>query len=209
MRLSRRDVWCSDEREPRARRKGLPLCSGRVVPVPSEHSGTANWHLSQYRTLLPFFLIIAVVLLLIWRLVPLPIRIAPVPSPSTTLSYIVQPGDTCWDIANDHNSSLDKLLVVNPKVNCEKLMPGGRVCVPDEGMSISVLSTGLHQPMTIFFYSIIISGPFSKHVDGKLVQLAQKGDISRAQFLLQSAAKQPQRRTARLQTWGHTVNHTS
>jgi len=117
---------------------GLPLCSGRVVPVPSEHSGTANWHLSQYRTLLPFFLIIAVVLLLIWRLVPLPIRIAPVPSPSTTLSYIVQPGDTCWDIANDHNSSLDKLLVVNPKVNCEKLMPGGRVCVPDEGMSISV-----------------------------------------------------------------------
>jgi len=91
-----------------------------------------------YRTLFPFFLIIAVVLLLVWRLVLLPTRIAPVPCPSTTLSYIVQPGDTCWDIANDHNSSLDKLLIVNPKVNCEKLMPGDRVCVPDEGMSISV-----------------------------------------------------------------------
>lgn len=91
-----------------------------------------------YRTLFPFFLMIAVVLLLVWRLVLLPTRIAPVPCPSTTLSYIVQPGDTCWDIANDHNSSLDKLLIVNPKVDCDKLMPGERVCVPDEGMSISV-----------------------------------------------------------------------
>ncbi|KAG1783449.1 hypothetical protein EV702DRAFT_934688, partial [Suillus placidus] len=48
-----------------------------------------------YRTLFPFFLIIAVVLFLVWRLVPLPTRIAHVPCPSTTLSYIVQPGDTC------------------------------------------------------------------------------------------------------------------
>ncbi|KAH7920941.1 carbohydrate-binding module family 50 protein [Leucogyrophana mollusca] len=88
---------------------------------------------SAYRTIFPFFLIIAVVLLLVWRLAFSPTH-APPPCPTTTLPYLVKSGDTCWDIANRHNSSLEKFRIVNPKVNCDKLMPGERVCVPEEGL---------------------------------------------------------------------------
>lgn len=80
---------------------------------------------------------IAVVLLLVWRLVLLPTRVASVPCPSTTTPYLVRSGDTCYDIARVHNTTLDKFLIVNPDVVCNKLMPGDRVCVPDEGSSIS------------------------------------------------------------------------
>ncbi|KAH0837827.1 carbohydrate-binding module family 50 protein [Lanmaoa asiatica] len=90
-----------------------------------------------YRTLFPFFLIIAVILLLIWRLAFSPTLAAPAPCPSTTIPYIIQPGDTCWEIARRHNSTLDKFRIVNPKVVCSDLHPGDRVCVPDEGSSIS------------------------------------------------------------------------
>ncbi|KIJ66544.1 carbohydrate-binding module family 50 protein [Hydnomerulius pinastri MD-312] len=102
-----------------------------------EHGSRYALRGGAYRTLFPFFLIIAVVLLLVWRLVLLPTRAAPVPCPSTTIPYFVQPGDTCWDISRRHNSTLDKFLIVNPKVTCSNLLPGDRVCIPDEGSSIS------------------------------------------------------------------------
>ncbi|KIM69911.1 carbohydrate-binding module family 50 protein [Scleroderma citrinum Foug A] len=91
----------------------------------------------SYRPLFPFFLIIAVVLLLVWRLTLLRTHVTPAPCPSTTTPYIVESGDTCYDIARRHNTTLDKFLIVNPQIVCNKLMPGDRVCVPDEGSSIS------------------------------------------------------------------------
>lgn len=90
-----------------------------------------------YRTLFPFFLIVAVVLLLIWRLAFSPTLATPAPCPSTTIPYVIQPGDTCWEIARRHNSTLDKFRIVNPKILCNDLHPGDRVCVPDEESSIS------------------------------------------------------------------------
>ncbi|KAI6154139.1 carbohydrate-binding module family 50 protein [Pisolithus tinctorius] len=102
-----------------------------------EHGSRHTLRGGSYRTLFPFFLVVSVVLLLVWRLVLLPTRVAPAPCPSTTISYIVQSGDTCYDIARSHNTTLDKLLIVNPQIVCSKLMPGDRVCVPDEGSSIS------------------------------------------------------------------------
>ncbi|KAF9225218.1 carbohydrate-binding module family 50 protein [Gyrodon lividus] len=111
--------------------------SGYQPLAVDEHGSRHVLRGGAYRTLFPFFLIIAVTLLLIWRLVLLPTRTAPVPCPSTTISYFIQPGDTCWDIARRHNSTLDKFIIVNPKVTCSNLHPGDRVCVPDEGSSIS------------------------------------------------------------------------
>lgn len=90
-----------------------------------------------YRTLFPFFLIITVVVLLIWRLAFSPTHAAPAPCPSTTIPYVIQSGDTCWEIARRHNSTLDKFRIVNPKIVCSDLHPGDRVCVPDEDSSIS------------------------------------------------------------------------
>ncbi|KAH7886341.1 carbohydrate-binding module family 50 protein [Phlebopus sp. FC_14] len=118
--------------------EAAPRRTGGYQPLAVDEHGT-RYALrgGAYRTLFPFFLIIAVVLLLVWRLALLPTRSAPAPCPSTTIPYIVQPGDTCWDIAHRHNSTLDKFHIVNPKVTCNKLMPGDRVCVPDEQSSIS------------------------------------------------------------------------
>lgn len=90
-----------------------------------------------YRTLFPFFLIVAVILLLVWRLAFSPTLATPTPCPSTTIPHVIQPGDTCWNIVRQHNSTLDKFRIVNPKIVCSDLRPGDRVCIPDEESSIS------------------------------------------------------------------------
>ncbi|KAF8640850.1 hypothetical protein AX17_000498 [Amanita inopinata Kibby_2008] len=86
-----------------------------------------------YKTLFPFFLLISVVLLLIWRLVLSPGLSAPAklcPNLGTT-PYLIQPGDTCWEISKAYGCSVDQLREFNPKMQCERLLPGSIVCVPD------------------------------------------------------------------------------
>ncbi|KAF5385074.1 hypothetical protein D9615_000991 [Tricholomella constricta] len=87
---------------------------------------------SPYTSLFPFFLIIAVVLLLIWRLLISPILAAP-PSACAkqTMAYWVQPGDSCWDIAKTHGCTLEELKVLNSQLDCAALMPGTTVCLPN------------------------------------------------------------------------------
>ncbi|KDR85847.1 hypothetical protein GALMADRAFT_132490 [Galerina marginata CBS 339.88] len=103
---------------------------------------------SSYRTLFPFFLIIAVVLLLIWRLIVSPgLSAAPIkkcpdsPSPSvgtgadtgtstSTAPHWVQPGDTCWELARERGWGMERFREVNPRVVCDPLMPGTTVCLP-------------------------------------------------------------------------------
>ncbi|KAG6330162.1 hypothetical protein ID866_8926 [Astraeus odoratus] len=99
----------------------------------------------SYRTLFPFFLIISVILLLVWRLVLLPTRARPVPCPSTTTEYFIQPGDTCYDIALRHKTSLDKFLIVNPQTDCNSLMPGDRNLTPKPAVIFGL----------ILFFSVI------------------------------------------------------
>ncbi|KAK0500953.1 hypothetical protein EDD18DRAFT_1146728 [Armillaria luteobubalina] len=80
-----------------------PMVSTTYTPNPS-----------AYRTLFPFFLIIAVVLLLGMQ------------------AYWVQAGDSCWEIATKNGYTLEQLQGWNPKVECEVLMPGTTVCLPGE-----------------------------------------------------------------------------
>ncbi|XP_006453913.1 hypothetical protein AGABI2DRAFT_175659 [Agaricus bisporus var. bisporus H97] len=94
------------------------------------HKPRININASAYRTLFPFFLIIAVVLLLVWRLVLSPGLSAREPCPPETQPYFVEPGDSCWDISKAHGISLDKLQTLNPKLQCDPLMPGSTVCLP-------------------------------------------------------------------------------
>ncbi|KAJ7213484.1 hypothetical protein GGX14DRAFT_618800 [Mycena pura] len=85
-----------------------------------------------YRTLFPFFLLIGIFLLLVWRLVLSPGLAAPKPAcPDGSARYLVEPGDTCWEIARVHGCSLDDLKKLNDKVECERLMPGMTVCLPN------------------------------------------------------------------------------
>jgi len=127
------------EASPRTRNGGYEL-------LPNDQSNpmarTSKPHLtnSPYRTLFPFFLIIAVVLLLIWRLILSPSLFSPPSSASSrkcpeidgaqTSSQWIQPGDNCWELAKQNGWTLDKFKEANPKVNCDPLIPGTSVCLP-------------------------------------------------------------------------------
>jgi len=88
-------------------------------------------NMGSYRTLFPFFLIIAVVLLLIWRLILSPGLSTPTKKcPEGTSSYWIQPGDNCWELSRQHGWTLDKFKEANPKVVCDPIMPGTSVCLP-------------------------------------------------------------------------------
>jgi len=98
---------------------------------PMAHKSNVN--AQAYRTLFPFFLLIAAVLLLVWRLVLSPyISAAPAklcPKPQTA-PYLIQPGDTCWEISKAHGCSVEELKDLNAKIQCDTLLPGNVVCVP-------------------------------------------------------------------------------
>ena len=87
---------------------------------------------SPYRLLFPFFLIIIVVLLLVWRLIIspglIPVKYAKCPEGSSRV--VVVAGDTCWRIAEAHGCGLEALRTLNADLVCERLMPGDQICVP-------------------------------------------------------------------------------
>jgi hypothetical protein len=91
---------------------------------------TAN--IGAYRTLFPFFLLIAVILLLMYRVVIAPAAAAQrsdCPG-GDTVTHWIQPGDSCWSVAKDNGYSLEVFMKDNPKLDCERLMPGMTVCLP-------------------------------------------------------------------------------
>ncbi|ETW86619.1 hypothetical protein HETIRDRAFT_413020 [Heterobasidion irregulare TC 32-1] len=86
---------------------------------------------SPYRMLFPFFLIVIVVLLLVWRLIVAPANSRPVLTcPEHSTSSVIVFGDTCWAIAQAHGCVVDDILRLNPKLNCDVLRPGARICIP-------------------------------------------------------------------------------
>jgi len=80
----------------------------------------------------PFFLIIIVVLLLVWRLIVYPgltpVKYSKCPEGSTRVTVVA--GDTCWRIGEAHGCGLDGLREVNANLVCERLLPGDQICVP-------------------------------------------------------------------------------
>ncbi|KAI1786808.1 hypothetical protein LXA43DRAFT_1064806 [Ganoderma leucocontextum] len=95
----------------------------------SIHSGRSN---SAYRVILPFFLIVAVILLLVIRLVHSTTSDPPkaIYCPGTSEVYHISRGDTCWDLAQARGCSVDDILNVNSELKCEKLVPGEPICLP-------------------------------------------------------------------------------
>ncbi|KAJ5156758.1 hypothetical protein N7492_009561 [Penicillium capsulatum] len=53
--------------------------------------------------------------------------------PNCNLFYIIQKGDTCWDIIsrNENTITIKQLMCWNPDINpwCSNLIPGRNVCI--------------------------------------------------------------------------------
>ncbi|ETS87054.1 hypothetical protein PFICI_00882 [Pestalotiopsis fici W106-1] len=45
--------------------------------------------------------------------------------------YTIHHGDTCWDIANARDSSVETLLGLNTNLDCDRLQVGKSICVPE------------------------------------------------------------------------------
>ncbi|KAJ7603634.1 hypothetical protein DFH06DRAFT_1256405 [Mycena polygramma] len=112
--------------------EAAPRRSDGYQALPTNTNGRITSNAGAYRTLFPFFLLIGVVLLLIWRLVLSPVLTEPQnPCPADATRYMVQPGDSCWEISRTHGCTLDELEKMNLMLNCDRLMPGTTVCLPN------------------------------------------------------------------------------
>jgi hypothetical protein len=124
------DDQCGDDLEASPR-----IRNGNYMLLSEDHSQPiiprTTVNVGSYRTLFPFFLIIAVVLLLIWRLIVSPGLSTPTKKcPEGTSSHWIQPGDNCWELSRQHGWTLEKFKEANPKVVCDPITPGTSVCLP-------------------------------------------------------------------------------
>jgi len=113
------DTWYFQSSEPRYR--------------PMAHFARVN--ADSFRSLFPFFLIVTVVLLLVWRLVVSPgLSTSTKLCPQGTSSHWIRPGETCWELSREYGWTLEEFKEANPKVVCNSLMPGTSVCLPPRPM---------------------------------------------------------------------------
>ncbi|KAI0321270.1 hypothetical protein OF83DRAFT_359706 [Amylostereum chailletii] len=113
---------------------GPTRADGYAPLADGTHARARPAHESPYRMMFPFFLGVIVVLLLVWRLIVAPSMSnrQPVPScPPGSSPSVVVAGDTCWAISEAHGCALDAFLKLNPQLECDRLRPGDRVCVPE------------------------------------------------------------------------------
>jgi len=103
-------------------------------PLPADAYGTSRYSLrpsSPYRTLFPFVLLVAVTLLLVFRLVgPIHTQTSANACPEGSSDYYIKSGDTCWQISKTYGCSLDRMLDFNSGLNCDALRVGEKICVP-------------------------------------------------------------------------------
>lgn len=83
-----------------------------------------------WRYMLPFFLLVSVVLFALFRF----LGSAAVPTPficaNDSVRYLVKPGDSCWDIANDRGATVADLMRLNQGMDCNLLKAGRDICAP-------------------------------------------------------------------------------
>ncbi|KAI0652671.1 hypothetical protein C8Q79DRAFT_898267 [Trametes meyenii] len=93
---------------------------------------------SAYRMILPFVLIVAAFLLLVFRLVH---SSTPANPPETahctgnSEAYNIVRGDTCWALSQTRGCTVQDILNVNQGLDCEALRPGQAICLPPSHMA--------------------------------------------------------------------------
>ncbi|EIN14285.1 hypothetical protein PUNSTDRAFT_96027 [Punctularia strigosozonata HHB-11173 SS5] len=111
--------------------EAAPTQRDGFAPLPTDENSRHYRVSSPYRTLFPFFLIIATFLLLVWRIILVPSsNPPPPPCAQGTQAYYISNGDTCWKISRIHGIKVQDLLDANPTIECQRLSVGTRVCIP-------------------------------------------------------------------------------
>ncbi|PMD20644.1 carbohydrate-binding module family 50 protein [Hyaloscypha hepaticicola] len=85
-----------------------------------------------WRYMLPFFLLVVVFLLALYRFLGLAESTAPMPlvCPENSVRYLIKAGDSCWAIGNDRGATVADLTRLNQGIDCSLLKAGRDICVP-------------------------------------------------------------------------------
>ena len=91
-----------------------------------------------WRYFFPFFLLVGLFLLAVFRVVRGGGPAAGAERPVVTCDgssepYTIVLGDTCWDVADKFGIEVDALTAANPGLDCQQLVPGHGMCVPQDG----------------------------------------------------------------------------
>ena len=84
---------------------------------------------------MPFLLLVCLVPILVFRVLPWlgGAGVKPVDCGESAMAVVVQSGDSCWNIAQEHGMDLEELSKLNEergvRLDCEKLGIGESVCV--------------------------------------------------------------------------------
>lgn len=98
-----------------------------------QHQPKLSWFTEMKPFLNFLMLVILSLVLLCWFLgrKASPEERIPIPDcPEGTVPYVVEQGDTCWEIAKKNGVTVDDLLKKNADLDCEAMMINDRICVP-------------------------------------------------------------------------------
>ena len=87
---------------------------------------------AAWRYMLPFFLLVMVVLFSLFKYLGFGSGFLPEPLSCKEgfMSYVMNRGDSCWQIAHDRGVEVADLVKVNEGLNCDLLKAGKEICVP-------------------------------------------------------------------------------
>ena len=64
------------------------------------------------------------------QIICIPVGAAPPTCPPRTQPYTIQPGDTCWALAQRFNTTVASILAANPGLDCSSLQVARIICIP-------------------------------------------------------------------------------
>lgn len=104
--------------------------------TPGQEQEMYEGNREAWRYMLPFFLIMAVFILVVYRFVSAGAPGAPAPPPAPlecpqgAERIVVSAGESCWAIASARGKTVPDLVALNRGLDCSLLKAGAEICAP-------------------------------------------------------------------------------